>query len=225
MFPVKSRLEDGDQRDLDHRDCGEAVGGGCTRSGHVSRARGHDTMPGPADDCIRGRSAGGRSNGGRGGVGNNQNRFLYSSCAPNPTRAVSDRKSIIAEALVSALARLYKNIGTHFCLNPSKTLSVAEKSVQSRLSLSPTFARREGQNIFSKEIGRCDLIHAIVGIIRSRIKEGVSASTMKQQGKYAKYDILLVSGLLNILATSQGMRDPIVAILYLMSSPAIRTRM
>jgi hypothetical protein len=122
-------------------------------------------------------------------VGNNQNRFLYSSCAPNPTHAVPDRKSIIAEALVSALARLYKNIATHFCLNPSKTLSVAEKSVQSRLSLSPAFARREGQNIFSKEIGRCDLIHAIVGIIRSRIKEGVSASTMKQQGKYAKYDI------------------------------------
>jgi hypothetical protein len=56
---------------------------------------------------------------------------------------------------------------------------VAEKSVQSRLSFSPALARKEGQRIFSKVIGRCDLIHVIVGIICSRIKEDVSASTMK----------------------------------------------
>jgi hypothetical protein len=136
-------------------------------------------MTGPADDSIRGRSAGGRSNGGREEGGNNQNHFLYSDCAVNPTCAVPDRKSIIAEALVSGLAQLYKNIATHFCLNPSKTLSVADKSVQSRHSFSPMLARKEGQKKISKEIGRCDLIHAIVGIIRSRIKEGVSASTMK----------------------------------------------
>jgi hypothetical protein len=169
-------------------------------------------MPGPAGDSIGGRSAGGRSAGGRsaggrsaggrsaggrsaerrsaGGRsnvgredgGNNQKHFLYSGCAINPTCAVPERKSIIAEALVSRLAQLYENIATHFCLNPSKTLSVADKSVQSRLSFSPALARKEGQKIFSKEIGRCDLIHAIVGIIRSRIKEDVSASTMKQQG-------------------------------------------
>jgi hypothetical protein len=126
-----------------------------------------------------GMSAGGRSAGGREAAGNNQNHFLYSGCAVNPTCAVPERKSIIAEALVSRLAQLYKNIATHFCLNPSKTLSVAEKSVQSRLSLSPALARKKGQKIFSKEIGRCDLIHAIVGIIRSRIKEDVSARTMK----------------------------------------------
>jgi hypothetical protein len=68
----------------------------------VSRARGNDTMPGPAEDSIGGRSAGGRSaggrsNGSRGGDGNNQNRFFYGSCAVNPTCAVPDRKSKIAE--------------------------------------------------------------------------------------------------------------------------------
>jgi hypothetical protein len=146
-------------------------------------------MPRPAGDSIGGRSAGGRSAGGRsaGGRsdvghedgGNNQNHFLYSGCAINPTCAVPERKSIIAEELVSRLAQLCKNIATHFCLNPSKTLSVADKSVQSRLSFSPALSRKKGQKMFSKEIGRCDLIHAIVGIIRSRIKEDVSASTMK----------------------------------------------
>jgi len=54
---------------------------------------------------------------------------------------------------------------------------VADKSVQSRLSFSPapSLARKEGQKIFSKEIGRRDLIQAIIGIILSRIKEDVSA--------------------------------------------------
>jgi hypothetical protein len=193
MFPVKSCLEDSNHRDLDHSNCGKVVGGGCTRSGHVSCTRGNDTMPRSDDDSNGGRNnggcrgwsnggCGGRSNAGHGGRRNNQNCFLYGSCAVNPTCTVPDRKSIIAEALVSSLAQLYKNIATYFCLNPSKTLSVVEKSVQSRLSLRPALARREGQNILSKEIGRCDLIHAIVGIICSRINEDMSASTIKQQG-------------------------------------------
>jgi len=149
-------------------------------------------MPRPAGDSIGGRSAvgrsaGGRSAGGRSNVGhedrrNNQNHFLYSSSAINSTCTVPERKSIIDEALVSRLAQLHENIATHFCLNSSKTLSVANKSVQSRLSFSPALARKEGQKIFSKEIGRCDLIQVIIGIILSRIKEVVSASTMKQQG-------------------------------------------
>ena len=193
MFAIKSHLEDSDRRDLDHSGCGEGVGGGCTRSGHLSRSRDHDAMPGLAGDSFGGRSAGGRSAGGRsaerrsaerrnaGGRsnvgrddrGNNQNHFLYSGSAINPTCAVPERKSIIAEALVSRLAQLHENIATHFCLNPSKTLSVADKSVQSRLSFSPapSLARKEGQKIFSKEIGRRDLIQAIIGIILSRIKE------------------------------------------------------
>jgi hypothetical protein len=133
----------------------------------VSLARGNDTKP-----RLRARL---RVGGGK----HNKHCFLYNSCAVNPGLTVPHRKSILAEALVRGLTQLYQNIATHFCLNWSKTLSVANKSVQSRVSLSPALARREGQNILSKEIGRCDLIHVIVGIIRSRIKEDVSASIMK----------------------------------------------
>jgi hypothetical protein len=184
MFPVKSSLEDRDRRDLDNSDwsdCGNAVGDGCASSGHVSCARGNDTMPRPVNDTKprpADKAFGARLGGGK----HNKHCFLYTSCAVNPGLAISYRKSIIAEVLVRGLAQPYKNIATYFCLNRSKTLSVVDKSVQSRVSLSPALARREGQNIFSKEIGRCDLIHAIVGIIRSRISEGVSASTMKQHG-------------------------------------------
>jgi len=67
-------------------------------------------MPRPAGDSIGGRSAGGRSDVGHEDGGNNQNHFLYSGCAINPICAVPERKSIMAEELVSRLAQLCKNI-------------------------------------------------------------------------------------------------------------------
>ena len=79
-------------------------------------------MPGPAGDSIGGRSAAGRSDVSHEDGGNNQNHFLYSGCAINPTCAVPERKSIIAEELVSRLAQLCKNIVTHFLLESIQNL-------------------------------------------------------------------------------------------------------